>query len=197
MTSVTLEKQGRRYYFRGDTYSVRDRLRSAGCKWDYAARAWYTGKQETADQLLRSLHEAPPLADGATAPAPTPRAVDVADDTKILGKAEYKGRTYLLLWEGTTRRGEAAKLASMDGKLVFWASAGDYRISKTYQERECRGRHEAMTFGRLRRLREDFAKAKADGNDDGIRNGQRYECEECGEWVTRGVGSCWETGGAH
>ena len=27
--------------------------------------------------------------------------------------------------------------------------------------------------------------------------GSRYECWECGEWVTAGQGQCWETGGAH
>lgn len=25
----------------------------------------------------------------------------------------------------------------------------------------------------------------------------RYVCDECGEWVTRGVGQCWETGCGH
>lgn len=25
----------------------------------------------------------------------------------------------------------------------------------------------------------------------------RYVCEECGEWVTAGVGRCWETGCGH
>ena len=30
-----------------------------------------------------------------------------------------------------------------------------------------------------------------------MREGRRYECEECGEYVTSGSGSCWETGAAH
>jgi hypothetical protein len=32
----------------------------------------------------------------------------------------------------------------------------------------------------------------------GTRYGNRYECEECGNFVTEGDGStCWETGAAH
>lgn len=30
-----------------------------------------------------------------------------------------------------------------------------------------------------------------------IREGRRYECAECGDYVTSGSGSCWETGLAH
>ncbi len=31
----------------------------------------------------------------------------------------------------------------------------------------------------------------------GVRRGRRYECQDCGDWVTAGEGTCWETGLAH
>jgi hypothetical protein len=124
-------------------------------------------------------------------------AVELRDEDKIAGKARYKGKEYVMVWEGTTSRGQAAKLSFSDGSKVFWANAGEYEVVKRYEAREYRGRTEPMTFGKLKSLRAKFQCAKAEGYDDGRPNGSRYECEECGEIVTRGQGSCWETGAAH
>jgi len=54
--------------------------------------------------------------------------------SEIIGRAEYKSHEYLMVWEGETKRGPAAKLAFRDGSKVFWASAGDYRIVRRYRE---------------------------------------------------------------
>lgn len=35
----------------------------------------------------------------------------------------YKGRTYRLLWSGTTQYGQRCKLGFMDGSKEFWADA--------------------------------------------------------------------------
>ena len=190
--AITVETQGRRHYLLGDTYPIKDRLRAAGAKWDADRRAWWTGKREIAAEIAEaSGGSSPAKAEGR----PTE---SLSDDSLVAGKALYKGKQYLLLWEGETKRGRAAKLAFLDGSSVFWADASGVQVLKRYQARQDRyGRAEKMTFGRLQRLREQYAEAKAQGYEDGIRDGPRYECGECGEWVTRGQGSCWETGCAH
>jgi len=194
--TITVETQGRRHYLVGDTYQVKDRLRAAGAKWDADRRAWWTGKREIAAEIAAEVGQS----GGGPSPAKAEGRANesISDDSVVTGKALYKGKQYLLLWEGETKRGRAAKLAFLDGSSVFWADAGGVQVLKRYQARQDRyGRAEKMTFGRLQLLRERYAEAKAQGNEDGIRDGQRYECEECGEWVTRGQGSCWETGCAH
>ncbi len=191
-TTLTIVTEGRRHYLTGNTYPVRDQLRAAGCNFDGDRRAWWTGKRETAEKIVALVASAP------AAPASAPAASEgLAADAEISGKAQYKGRTYLLVWQGQTRRGRAAKLATLDGKKVFWADEADVTVVKHYEAREYRGQTRAMTFGRLASLREKFARAKAEGHEDGIANGQRYTCPECGEHAVRGEGSCWETGATH
>ncbi len=135
---ITIDKQGRRFYLRGDTYPVRARIQAAGAVWDGDARAWYTGRKDRALALVQEL--------GGGTRTQDPNE-SLASNTTIAGKATYKGRAYLLLWEGDTKRGTAAKLAFADGSKVFWAPAGEYQVTKTY---------ESMTFGKLSRLREEY-----------------------------------------
>jgi hypothetical protein len=190
--TITVERVGRRSYLRGNTFAVKDAIRAAGGHWDADQRAWWVSKAEVAAEL----------AGKAAAPASQPDssgAEKLSDDTRVLGKARYQGREYLLLWEGTTKRGPAAKLAFRDGSKAFWASHGEYEITKRYESRERYGRTEHMTIGRLELLRERYAAAAKSGriSDSGRVLGTRYECSECGEYVTAGDGSCWETGHAH
>ena len=192
--TIQIQSEGRRHYLIGNTYPIKDQLRKCGAKWDPDRRAWWTGKKEVAEQIVAEAANAPAA---GTADAPAPASDRLEDDSRIAGKATYKGKTYILVWEGETRRGPAAKLAFADGSKVFWADAAAVQVTKRYRTFERRGVIEHMTFGRLKRLREDYAEAKREGNEDGVRNGQRYECAECGEFVTRGVGTCWETGCAH
>lgn len=202
MANITIKSEGRRHYLLGDTFAIKDKLRNAGAKWDGDRRAWWTGKKEIAEQFASGTIAQSPVTEAAPAPE---RATDsLTDDSRIAGKATYKGKPYLLVWEGETRRGRACKLAFADGSKVFWVEAADVQVTKRYQEREVRGnygrstgRTEQMTFGMLQRLRAKFARARAEGNEDGVANGQRYECPECGEYAVRGQGSCWETGAAH
>lgn len=94
-----------------------------------------------------------------TPPAPVERKPDepLRDDAKLLGKAQYKGHEYLLLWEGQTKRGtSAAKLAFRDGSKTFWADAGEYSVTKRYQD----AYHGPMTLGKLNRMADEFQAAK-------------------------------------
>jgi hypothetical protein len=152
---ITIDEQKSRLYLRGDTYALRSKIKEAGGHWDPDQRAWWLGtaKRAVAEQLA-----------GAAPDGGSCDRDEVTDDTKIVGKASYKGTSgYLILWMGQTRRGEAAKLAFRDGR-VFWADMGEVTIEKTYQDREWHGRIEpGMTFGRLKRLREEYSQAKRDG----------------------------------
>jgi hypothetical protein len=202
--SITIDQQGRRYYLRGDTYPVKDQLRSAGCKWDPDAKAWYTGKREVAEQIVGQF-QAAPAATGETGEQPSSPGDRPApgDDAVVAGKAEYKGRTYYVAGKVergrtayddrvravTTRDGAKVLLYSRDGKIQFWAARDLAQVIKSYDR--------PQTIGKLRRFAEEARVARAQGNEDGIPDGTRYECEECGEYVTRGQGSCWETGCAH
>lgn len=188
---ITVQSEGRRHYLIGNTYPIKDQLRSAGAKWDGDRRAWWTGKKELAEKLAGSV-----AAPADAAPA-SERTDSLTEDSRIAGKATYKGKPYILVWEGETRRGRATKLAFADGTKIFWADASEVTVTKRYEEREYRGRIEHMTFGRLQRLREKFARAREQGYDDGVVDGQTYECSECGDRVVRGQGSCWETGAPH
>jgi hypothetical protein len=91
-----------------------------------------------------------------------------------------------VIWSGETKRGFAAKLCFRDGSKVFWADGNEVQITKTYRD------------ARSIRSLQEFAAAQKQLDQTGhYPDGHRYECEECGEWVTAGEGSCWETGCAH
>ncbi len=168
---IHVERIGRRSYLRGDTYAIRDALRAAGAHWDADEKAWWIGSEAKAQELA------------AGAPAGESRKDEVTDDTRLLGKATYKGRSYLLLWEGQTKHGRAAKLAFTIGTKVVWAKEGEYQVTKRYAERTYRGRTEHFTFGDYRRLIERSKKERAESG--GFRKVKYADptalvCLECG-----------------
>jgi len=131
---MTIKQEGRRYYIMGDTYSLRERLKSAGCHWDADRRAWWTGDRATADKF-------------ATAQTPQSTAkAENPDEIRLVGKAKYKGRTYYIRWMGQTSRGtQAARLVSLDATIDFWADLDQIEIVKRYEPREERGRYGRST----------------------------------------------------
>jgi hypothetical protein len=211
--TISIDQQGRRFYLRGNTYPVKDALRSAGCKWDPDARCWYTGKRELAEQCAQGIIPSPVASSGpspaslesiddwASAAAASPASP--GDDAVVAGRATYKGQTYYVagrvdrgrthyddhVQAVTTRDGAKMLLYSRDGKLQFWAGGALVSITKSYDR--------PQTIGGLHRFAAKAKEARAQGYEDGIAEGQRYECAECGDRVTRGQGSCWETGCAH
>lgn len=153
--AITIQADGRRFYLLGNTYPIREQLRGAGAKWDADRKAWWTGKLEVAKGF-----ESTTETDGET-PKAIGSAEQVRPETTVLGRAKYKGQEYLVLWVGTTQRGEAAKLATVDGSRVFWADRAALDVTKRYEDRKVRGRSQPMTFGRLQRLREEYAEQRA------------------------------------
>lgn len=207
--TISIDQQGRRFYLRGNTYPVKDQLRSAGCKWDPDAKCWYTGKREVAEQLVSQLQQSPTPSAETTSSSAASNAPgsggrqEPGDDAVVAGRAAYKGKTYYVAgrvdrgrthWNDrvsavTTSDGAKTLLYSRDGKLQFWAARDLVSVTKSYDK--------PQTIGKLRRFAEKAKEAREQGNEDGIADGQRYECAECGDYVTRGQGSCWETGAAH
>lgn len=76
--AVSIEKQGRRYYLVGNTYPVKDALRSAGAHWDRDRGAWWTSKSDVAERFA------------AAAAAKAEARAQVANETKIA----IEGNTY-------------------------------------------------------------------------------------------------------
>jgi hypothetical protein len=205
MSEISIRSEGRRHYVVGDTYPVREALRGAGLKWDPQAKAWWSGKRETAEAAISSVHGAGGNGNGGTAPQAerTDREAP-GEDAIVAGRAEYKGRTYYLAGREqrgrsrhddtvspvTSRDGSRMLLYFRDGSSQFWAAAEAVEVTKTYRR--------SQTIAGLREYAEQAKQTRAQGYEDGIPDGRRYECDECGERVTRGDGSsCWETGHAH
>lgn len=124
--NITLQADGRRVYFVGNTYSVKDALRNAGAHWDAARKAWWTGKKAEAEAILKSLQPTSPSSDG----------VDL--DAKVIkGRATYQGKDYYLLARGISQNtGKPyVKLCFRDGSKVFWASnPADVMVQSEYRE---------------------------------------------------------------
>lgn len=157
---IQIQKDGRRFYLVGNTFAIKDKLRAAGAHWDGDRKAWWTSKIDVAEQFTSgSSGEVPSRPEGDT----------LTEDSKIAGKATYKGKQYILVWEGETKRGRACKLAFADGSKVFWAEASEVQIVKRYEAREYRGRIENMTFGRLQRLRAEYSRDRRAGVDTSYR----------------------------
>jgi len=60
--NITIEKEGRRYYFSGNTYPIKDDIRSLGGKWDRDRRQWWVSStmyNRHKDQVEALLGEAP------------------------------------------------------------------------------------------------------------------------------------------
>lgn len=120
--STTLDTVGRRIYFRGAPYGAREALKSAGASWDADQRAWYVGTQRRAE------------AEALLARLATPREETLAeDDRRIVGRATYRGVSYVVLWEGVRQGVLTARLASRDGQRIFWARGDDLQIAARYK----------------------------------------------------------------
>ncbi len=171
---ITLEAEGRRLYFIGNTYPIKDKLRRLGATWDADRKAWWIGstKRAEAEQLVSQV---------ASEPTQTEMRRDetLKDSDSIAGRATYKGKNYILVWEGETRRGQGFKLAMNDGSKVFWAQQGEpVTVTKRYQtDRD----GNSMTFGRLKHLRKKYAE-EIQSEQDGT--AETKTCWECGREFT-------------
>lgn len=190
VAGITFSTEGRRIYLLGNTYPIKDILSSHGCNWDSNRKAWWTGKQETADAIAKRIEE---------------KAAKGNDekpglDAVVAARVEYKGKTYYMagkIIRGRTRYdnevegiwtkdGAKALLYSRDGEMKFWADANLVDTKKHYTK--------PMTIKALK----DYAeRAKREPSDP---NAERRICWECGGSFTRSeIGSDgeWNAHGGH
>jgi hypothetical protein len=186
--AVTIDNQGARLYFVGDTYAIKDQIKSIGGHYDGDRKAWWIGsaKADQAAQLVASL-----ASNGDQNNAVPSKKVH--DDSKIVAKATYKGRSYYVLWMGRCKNGiEKAHLTVLNGSIDFWADLALCEITKHYQPREYRGRTEYATLGSIRRFIEKIKQDESKGGKSplkyprtgcacGSRDGiiQESDCASC------------------
>jgi hypothetical protein len=214
MGQPVIERAGARVYFLGDTYPLKDRIKSLGGHWDGDRRAWWVG--------ARKLAEAEALVAGAEgfatpASAAAARSLGLSgdtpagivcdrlreegrdreaeavarpkqrpDDVRLTGKGRYKGRDYYL--GSSTRDGSRVRLLTLPDAggdyLDFWADTAAVEVTRRYQPREYRGRTESTTLGSIARFLARQANPAT----------RRGECTECGAWGPSGE-PCSECGG--
>lgn len=164
MTTMTIgtEKVGARIYITGNTFGVKNQLKSAGCHWDGDRKQWWIGT--TKADAIQGIVSA---TDGAEAPK------EDLSTRPCYGKCEYKGRQYFII--GRSEKTGKFWLTVLDCSIDFWAVMGDCRIVKTYQSRQTGygkwAREEHQTIAGIRRFIE---RAKAD------RASGAELCAECG-----------------
>lgn len=188
MNDITLQIEGRRAYVIGNTFPHKNALKNAGAHWDADRKAWWIGNREKAQELLERL-----ASSAAAAPADAPAQDGLKDDDRVAGKAKYKGKSYLLVWEGETRKGYGYKLSFSDGTKIFWASEG-VEVTKHYNPTEYRGRTEYMTFGRLRRLQENWKRKTDDEKADAKSVSEHGGKCRCSSPLDEGDGECMNCG---
>jgi hypothetical protein len=161
--SISTEKVGQRIYVTGNTYSIRDQLKAAGCHWDGDRRQWWIGvaKAQAIAAIVGQL-------DGQEAQEET-----IGDDTRVYARVEYKGRSYYQI--SRTKDGARLRLTTLDAKLDFWADAAACHVLKEYQPRQVWDgrRYSGRTIARhqtLGALREFLADKKA---------AEKGECPRC------------------
>ena len=129
--SIQIQKEGRRHYLIGNTFSIKDQIKSAGGHWDPDKRAWWVSKPDVAAKFTQTS-----LDFGEAAPAPKEETVHL-DSRVIRGRAMYEGKAYYLLAQGISQASGRpyAKLCYRDGSKVFWAKdASQVVVQKTYEE---------------------------------------------------------------
>lgn len=177
MSEIKVERIGRRSYITGNTYPHKDALRDAGAHWDAEQRAWWIGKEEEADNLVKKLNNNPSVTTD-----------NDGENTVVAGKATYKGKTYYVagriergrtVWKDhvhpiQTRDGKKTLLVLHNGSKTFWADTTELSAMFHYEK--------PKTIGSLRRFAE------------GMKNGSIRTCPNCGSPSCEGArgGHCDE-----
>lgn len=167
---MKIETVGARLYVTGNSYDIKDRLRSIGCHWDGERKQWWIGKGK-----LSSLQSV--VGNGSQAAltgeyiAPTPEELS---DKPCIGKIEYKRRQYYVV--GKSNSGKLF-LTVLDCSMSFWAEESSCKWIKRYEAREERGsygrstgRYRHQTVGSIRRFVEQAKSA-----DQAIARGEMPE----------------------
>lgn len=165
--TLTVEQVGRRVYVVGDTFSLRERLKQAGCSWDADRRQWWIGaaRRQAVVDIVAKADVSPQTAYKKASP-------EELSNLPCHGKVTYKNRQYYVV--GRTRDGVKLHLTVLDCSIDFWAAASDCAWARRYTpHRSDRryGDYRQQTVGRIRAFvsREEAAKQRGDA-----------VCAECG-----------------
>lgn len=165
--SVTTERVGRRTYMRGNTYPIKDALRNAGAHWDPEQKAWWIGSDAKAQELAQ-------LSPAAAATAP---AAASAPSAPLTGVVLITGNTFMVRED----------LKALGGRWIPEKKSWEVPAKNAAAAR-------ALVDHGSRSV--PSAAPQKVTPPQGYPKYRRYECEECGEYVTPGS-SCWETGMRH
>lgn len=121
--TISIETRGRRHYIVGNTYPIRAELRSAGCKWDSHAQAWYSGKRETVERFAARVEAGEVQAEASYRKLPdgswgvlVPGTATVGATVKVRTKAgDTKSETVLAVLD-TTDQGALCSVAPRQKK---------------------------------------------------------------------------------
>lgn len=171
---IEIKKENRRFYFQGQTFEVRHTLKEMGAHWDPYRRAWWVGKLERAEQILKEIEK-----EGKKGEEQKEDLLDAI----VYGKAIYKGKTYYIAGAGdedhlrpiTTRTGEKILLYFQNGNGKFWAPTNETQVIKTYERPKT-----------IRRLREFAREMKElEQTKDRTSKEEVRQCWECGCLFTK------------
>jgi len=149
--SISTETIGARVYVTGNTYAVKDALKSAGCHWDGDRRQWWIGKAK----LSR-------ITDIVGELASAPAAKEDIGARRVYARVEYQGRSYYVIGESQDR----CRLTVLDGSMEFWADKAECKLLKEYPGRQVwdgrRGNGTVTRYTTLGSLRDFISQRKSD-----------------------------------
>jgi len=140
MTTITIEKKGRRHYLRFMPFSMKDEAKGKGCKYDPDERCWWTSKSEVAAALAGGMTD-------STSSDSGPREREAPGDSAVVaGRALYKGKPYYMAGSvdsGRTRYDDRVRVVETrdrakvllyfrDGSSSFWAPREAVDVAKAY-----------------------------------------------------------------
>lgn len=171
MSTVTLNENGARIYFVGNTYPIKDQIKNLGGHWDADAKSWWIGKAKKT--------EAEALLSAGAQTNQNAQTDGVTMETRVLAKGEYKGRVYFVI--AFTQDRAKVLLCFADGSKKWWAHAAEVTITKTYAPmvREWRG-HETTTYHTLASIKAYVDRMKAEADPQNRAKAETRQCWECG-----------------
>lgn len=138
--TIQIETRGRRHYLVGDTYPVRAAVKAAGCKWDGDARAWWTGKRETAERLVadvssgavKAVASYAKLADGSWG-VRVPGAVAAGATITVETKSGSRKQETIVAVLSTDERGSVCSIKPRERKSSGRRSYGSDGLRDAYR----------------------------------------------------------------
>ena len=155
---------GSRLYVSGNTYPIKDQLKSIGCHWDGERRQWWVGKakQSELESIVNSGGSVQAESSASGYVEPTPEELGSKPCT---AKVKYKGRMYFVVCESHSGK---LLLTVLDCSMSFWALRTDCDLVKRYEPRQSYGR--GVVHQTVRSIRLFIEKSQRD--QESIRSGK-------------------------